>query len=240
MARGYPARAVGYLERIYRASEDENRRDILRAMPPRPGARLLDLGCGNGEFTAEVGRHIGAGELCGIEFVEEFAERAREQGVDAVSADLGARLPHDDASFDVIHSNQVIEHLPRTDSFLKEIRRLLRPGGYAVVSTNNLASWHNIVFLTLGWQPSPAHVSDEAIVGNPMMVYDEVQVEHPGQTHMRVFTGRALAELAAFHGLKPEAQLASGYYPLPPRVARLFARLDPRHGAFLIQRYSPA
>jgi SAM-dependent methyltransferase len=226
-----------YLERIFYATEDENRRAILAAMPRRPGGRLLDLGCGDGAWTMGVARHVGAGDILGVEFVEDFAQLAREAGVDAVVADLGGRLPYDDASIDVVHSNQVIEHLPRTDNFLREIARILAPEGYAVVSTNNLSSWHNIVSLSLGWQPTPCHVSDEAILGNPATFNEGVEALTPGQTHLRVFTGRALAELAALHGLSVDYKGAAGYYPFPATLARGLARVDPIHGAFLIQRY---
>jgi SAM-dependent methyltransferase len=229
-----------YLERNFKATEDENRHAILQAMPPRPGARLLDLGCGDGGWTMTVARHVGAADVRGVEFVEDFAEEACRVGVEAVVADLSSRLPYDDGSIDVIHSNQVIEHLPRTDNFLSEISRVLTPGGYAVVSTNNLSSWHNVVSLVLGWQPTPCHVSDEAILGNPATFNEGAAAPTPGQTHLRVFTGRALAALAAHHGLEVEYQGAAGYYPLPPRVARMVARVDPVHGAFLVQRYRPA
>jgi SAM-dependent methyltransferase len=228
-----------YLNHVFRATEDENRRAILRAMPRQPGAQLLDLGCGDGAWTMEVARHIGAGSVLGVEFVEAFAEVARQSGVEAVVADLGGRLPYEDASIDVIHSNQVIEHLPGTDNFLGEIARLLAPGGYAVVSTNNLSSWHNVISLSLGWQPTPCHVSDEAILGNPATFNEGAEAPTPGQTHLRVFTGRALAELAAHHGLTVDYRGAAGYYPFPATVARALARVDPVHGAFLVQRYRP-
>lgn len=68
-------------------------------------------------------------------------------------ADLDAPLPFEDGAFDLVVSNQVLEHLVDTDLFVSEIRRLLRPGGVAVVSTENLASWHNVAALVLGWQP---------------------------------------------------------------------------------------
>jgi SAM-dependent methyltransferase len=228
---------MGYLESNFRLTEDENRRVIVSAMPRRPGATLLDLGCGDGRWTMEVARQVGAARVLGVELVGEFAEAARAAGVEVVGADLGGELPYDDASVDVIHSNQVIEHLPRTDNFMREIARILSPGGYAVVSTNNLSSWHNIASLVLGWQPTPCHVSDETILGNPATFNEGAASITGGQTHLRVFTGRALAALATFHGLTVELQLAAGYYPLPPRLARPFARFDRRHGAFLVQRY---
>jgi SAM-dependent methyltransferase len=230
---------VSYLERLFRATEDENRRVILSAMPPRPGATLLDLGCGDGGWTMKVAAHVRADRVLGVEFIEEFAEAARRAGVDVVGADLSERLPLEAGSVDVVHSNQVIEHLPRTDAFMREIARVLRPGGYAVVSTNNLSSWHNIVSLMLGWQPTPCHVSDEVIIGNPGNFVEGMESYSPGQTHLRVFTGRALAGLASHHGLRAEARLGAGYYPLLPGVARALARLDPVHAAFLVQRYVP-
>ena len=223
-------------ERIFRTAEEENRRAILAACRPRPGARLLDLGCGDGEFTMRVAKRVGAGEVHGVELFPDIAAMARERGVTVTETSLGERLPYDDASFDAIHSNQVIEHLPFTDHFLKEIRRLLRPDGYAVVSTNNLASWHNVVSLVLGWQPTPVHVSDEVHIGNPANFIEGVPGAH-GQNHLRVFTGRALAGLAEFHGLRVELSRTAGYYPLMERGSRVMNRLDPLHGAFLVQRY---
>jgi SAM-dependent methyltransferase len=229
---------LDYLERLFRATEDENRRVILSAMPPRPGATLLDLGCGDGAWTMKVAAHTRADRVLGVEFIEEFADRAARAGVEIVGADLGERLPLADGSIDVVHSNQVIEHVPKTDAFMREIARVLRPGGYALVSTNNLSSWHNIVSLMLGWQPPPCHVSDELIVGNPGNIVEGMESYSPGQTHLRIFTGRALAGLASHHGLRLEAKLAAGYYPVPVRIARLLARLDPLHAAFLVQRYA--
>jgi SAM-dependent methyltransferase len=230
---------VSYVERLFRATEECNRRAILAAVKPIPGGRMLDLGCADGTFTVQVARRARAAEVHGIEFLEATATHARTLGVQAVVADLAERLPYDDASFDLVHSNQVIEHLPRTDVFLREIRRVLRPGGHAVISTNNLSSWHNVVSLALGWQPTPCHVSDLVVVGNPSNAYDGWEQPTDGQHHMRVFTGRALAELAAYHGLALDLDRTAGYYPLPAPVARVATRMDRRHGAFLVQRFVP-
>lgn len=72
-------------------------------------------------------------------------------------------------SIDVVFSNQVIEHLYETDKFISEIYRILKPGGYAVISTENLSSWHNIFALILGWQPfSLSNISSlRSSIGNP-------------------------------------------------------------------------
>jgi SAM-dependent methyltransferase len=197
---------------------------------------LLDLGCNDGAFTIELAGAIGAAESHGVEFVSSLAAQATARGVEVVSHDLNEPLPYEDASFDVVHSNQVIEHLEKTDVFVKEIRRVLKPGGYALVSTNNLASWHNVFSLLLGLQPMPCHVSDDVVLGNR---FDPKRgQEHPekGFTHLRVFAYDGLKELLQLHGLAIDELVTSGYYPLPPRVADVFCRLDRRHGAFLIAR----
>lgn len=228
---------MSYLERLFRATEEENRRTILAAVQPIDGGRMLDLGCASGHFTVEIARRARAAEVHGVEFVEDWAADARARGVEVVATDLGERLPYDDASFHLVHSNQVIEHLPRTDTFLREIRRVLRPDGHAIISTNNLASWHNVLSLALGWQPTPCHVSDYVVVGNPGNEYDRWEQPMFGQQHLRIFTGRALAELAAYHGLALDLDRTAGYYPLPAPAARALTRIDRRHGAFLVQRY---
>jgi SAM-dependent methyltransferase len=229
---------VPFLERLFQRTDELNRKTILDAMRPAPGGRLLDLGCGDGQFTVQLARRSGVASMNGVEGLPERARLARAAGVEVVVSDLEGRLPFADDSFDVVHSNQVIEHLSTTDLFLSEIRRVLVPSGFAVISTNNLASWHNVMSLVLGWQPLPCCVSDEFVTGNPV---------HPGEGgplrvkhHLRVFTGRALRDLAAHHGLALELDAPNGYYPLPPSAARVAARLDRRHSVYLVQRFVPA
>jgi SAM-dependent methyltransferase len=224
----------GYLERVFRASEVENQRAVLRLLPAGRGGDLLDLGTNSGEFTLEVAARLGARRVVGVELIDGHADDARTRGVEIVEGDIDDGLPFDDAAFDTVHANQVIEHVRRTDSFLREITRVLRPGGLALISTNNLSSWHNIGSLALGFQPTPAHVSDELIVGNPLDPLRGQPHEDLGQTHLRLFTGRALVELCAVHGLELVELRTSGYYPLPPRVGRIVTRIDRLHGAFLL------
>lgn len=224
----------GYLARVFRATEEENRRQILRALPKGHGGRLLDVGLHTGEFTLRVAERLGAREVHGVELIEEHAAAARRRGIEVEVADIENGLPFPDETFDVVHANQVIEHLRNTDLLVAEIRRVLRPGGIACISTNNLSSWHNIGSLVLGYQPFPMHVSDARILGNPLNPEDGQAHVDGGRVHVRVFTGRALAELCAHHGLSPDQIRSAGYYPLPPALGRIAARMDRRHGAFLV------
>jgi SAM-dependent methyltransferase len=200
---------------------------------------VLDLGTHRGDFTVRLAEHLGAESVSGIELIERHAAVARSRGIDVAIGDLDEGIPFPSESFDVVHANQVIEHVRRTDVLLREVRRVLRPDGMALISTNNLSSWHNVVSLGLGMQPMPMHVSDEIIVGNPLNPEHRWGHRDRGRTHLRLFTARALAELAGYHGLGVESIRAVGYYPLPPLLARLATRVDPVHGAFLVGVFRP-
>jgi SAM-dependent methyltransferase len=230
---------MGYLSRVFRNSEEANRRAVLKALPARSGGRVLDLGTHRGDFTVRLAEHLGAESVSGIELIERHAAVARSRGIDVAIGDLDEGIPFPSESFDVVHANQVIEHVRRTDVLLREVRRVLRPDGRALISTNNLSSWHNVVSLGLGMQPMPMHVSDEIIVGNPLNPEHRWGHRDRGRTHLRLFTARALAELAGYHGLGVESIRAVGYYPLPPLLARLATRVDPVHGAFLVGVFRP-
>ena len=233
--QGLRGRLSARLAGVFEASEDENRRvilDLIAAGPPR--ARLVDLGCFNGAFTVDLAAAARAREIVGVEWLPQHATAARVRGIQVVEADLNGPMPFPDASFDLVHSNQLIEHLRGTDAFLREAGRICAPGGRIVISTNNLSSWHNVGALMLGMQPLPLHVSDEIHVGNPFDPRRGRPHADVGQTHLRVFTTRALRELAQAHGLRVTAARLNGYYPLPPALARGAARIDPLHAAFIV------
>jgi SAM-dependent methyltransferase len=223
-------------ESIYVRAAEENRRAIVGMMEPRPGCVLLDVGCADGTYTVPLIQRVQPRLTIGLELADQFIDAARAKGIDVRQTDITERWPLEDSSVDVVHSNQVIEHVSATDHFMREIRRLLSPEGYAVVSTNNLSSWHNVIALIFGWQPLPCHVSDEAVVGNPLALEEQRYGERIHR-HLRLFTGRALSALAREHGLEVESAVGSGYYPLGPRASRVMARLDPTHAAYIVQRY---
>jgi SAM-dependent methyltransferase len=206
----------------------ENIKSALRAVAPVE--IMLDLGCDDGALTLEFGEAVGASRLIGAEVVEERAELARARGIDVVVTSLNDVLPIDSGTADVVVSNQVIEHLSDTDRFVEEAYRVLRPGGTAVISTENLASWHNVGSLVFGWQPfSLTNVSSRSGgLGNPIAVHRGASFAKAWE-HLRVFAYRGLHELFELHGFDVQDVLGAGYYPLPARVGR---RL-PRHAAFL-------
>lgn len=101
------------------------------------GLELVDLGCGTGRHALRLA--AAGARVTALDFSEGMLARARERSgaarVRFVSHDLAERLPFADASFDRAVSGLVLEHLPDLARFFGEVRRVLRPGGRALVST---------------------------------------------------------------------------------------------------------
>jgi SAM-dependent methyltransferase len=101
----------------------------------RPGARVLDVGCGPGTISIDLARHVGPGTVLGIDREEQPLGEARtaaaEAGVANVSFEVGDvyELAFEDASFDVVHAHQVLQHLREPVAALAEMRRVCRPEG---------------------------------------------------------------------------------------------------------------
>jgi SAM-dependent methyltransferase len=220
------------MTRLWEAAERDYRARLLDSMPAGFSGVLLDLGCDDGTWTEELRRRLGItrDRVEGLEIVPERAQLARARGFDVRLGDLDGRWPFDDASVELVHANQVIEHVHRLDHFAGEVKRVLRPGGRAVVCTENLASWHNVAALALGYQPfSLTNVSSVRPIGNRFALHAG---ESPGASswqHVHVLTLTGLRDLFDAHGFVVEEAWASGYHPFPGRLARV----DPRHGHFI-------
>ena len=225
-----------FLLQLNKSTDAENKRVILSLLERDSSAKIIDLGCQYGDITKELGKRIGSTQLYGVDIIEETIQQAEKNGVKVYRGDLNNPLPINDEAFDVVHASQVIEHIYRTDTFVKEIYRILRWGGYAVITTPNLAALHNMLPLILGMQPISADVSNEIHVGNRFSPYHGVKRKSEFIHHLRVFTYSALKELFEYHGFKVERIVGVGYYPFPVNIARILSRIDPRHGAYLTMK----
>lgn len=156
---------------------------------------------------------------------------ARDRGIDVQVTSLEDPLPFANASFDLVHSNQVIEHVADVDVFVSETARILKPGGWAIISTENAASWHNVFAAAMGWQIfSLTNVSTRQLgLGNPLAPHRGEAGMAPSWRHKTILSYRGLAELAGVHGLTPRGMSGAGYYPLPAS----FGQVDPRHAHFI-------
>jgi len=100
------------------------------------GKRVLEVGCGQGTVLNHLARR--GAVMCGVDMsmvsIERTRAGARELGhhVDVAQADAES-LPFPDASFDAVVSFGVLHHTPDTAESVREVRRVLKPGGLAIV-----------------------------------------------------------------------------------------------------------
>jgi SAM-dependent methyltransferase len=113
------------------------------------GQRVLEIGTGRGTLLHELRtRGLDAvGVETSAERLEEAAARFPGLPIERVS---GVRLPFPDASFDLVLSFDVFEHIPDSDAHLVEVRRVLKPGGWYLLQTPN--KWSNTLFETIRWR----------------------------------------------------------------------------------------
>jgi ubiquinone/menaquinone biosynthesis C-methylase UbiE len=95
--------------------------------------RVLEVGCGMGEFAERVRRETGA-EVVATDLSPRMVELTRERGIDASVADV-EELPFADGEFDCAAANWMLYHVADLDRALAELRRVLRPGGVLVATT---------------------------------------------------------------------------------------------------------
>ncbi len=124
-----------------RGRERAFREDLLDLVAPRPGEAVLDVGCGTGSLAIAAKRDVGpTGTVHGVDASPQMLARAAKKarraglGVEFTSAPAQA-LPFPDARFDVVLSTIMLHHLPRPGraACLREIRRVLKPGGRVLV-----------------------------------------------------------------------------------------------------------
>ena len=121
----------------------------------RAGMDLLDVGCGPASITADLAERVAPGRVVALDAAAGALEAARatlrERGlseqVELTSGDVMA-LPFEDASFDVVHAHQVLQHLADPVGALAEMRRVTRPGGMVAV--------RDAVYSAMTWFPEPA------------------------------------------------------------------------------------
>jgi len=228
-----------YLFKLEVQAEEENRLNILKLLPDIKGQlNILDLGCDDGSWTVRLGEKYKNPSLYGVEVVSEGIRKAKDRGISIKSFDLNNKFDFEDNFFDIVHSNQVIEHLYDTDNFISEVYRILKPGGCFIVSTPSLSSWHNIFSLLLGYQPFDlANISLKGNIGNPLSFWSETETnnsKNKSWQHVRLFTPYSLKKFLKIYDFKDFTVLTSGYYPLPG----MFARFDKKHSHYFVIRAS--
>ncbi|GAA3236894.1 bifunctional 3-demethylubiquinone 3-O-methyltransferase/2-octaprenyl-6-hydroxy phenol methylase [Pseudonocardia petroleophila] len=112
----------------------------------RPGAVLVDLGCGAGLLAPHV---AGKGyHHVGVDLTASALRQAREHGVTAVRGDV-AHVPLADGCADVVAAGEILEHVTDLPAVVAQACRLLRPGGLLVIDTIAATALARVVAVTL-------------------------------------------------------------------------------------------
>jgi SAM-dependent methyltransferase len=107
--------------------------DVVRHF--RPSTRLLDVGCG----AAWLGDHFN--DYTGIDVSPEAVEAARARGLDVRDANVEEPLPFDDACFEGVVLKDVLEHVTDPVPLVREVHRVLQPGGRVFASSPDAQRW---------------------------------------------------------------------------------------------------
>lgn len=177
----------------------------LRALDLPTGSRVLDAPCGAGGLSLALGR---AGfEVTALD-LEPTAGPPRLERL--VLADLNGRLPFVDARFDVVVSTEGLEHLEHAFGFLREARRVLRPGGRLLLTTPNTLSLRSRVrFFGSGFYHTDPRPLDESR-RHPL---HHIGLRTYPELRYMLHTGGFRLQLVAPTHVKPVSYL---YAPLAP------------------------
>ncbi|TGM44528.1 class I SAM-dependent methyltransferase [Leptospira biflexa] len=126
----YPGKLVSYL---------------FQSFNLKPGLKILEPGCGRGEFLLNF-KKMGL-DCVGVDLSKEAKQYLATQQIPVhiCNADL-EKLPFKDNTFDVIYNKSFLEHLRNPDFFLKEARRVLKPGGIIICLVPDWESNYKIYF----------------------------------------------------------------------------------------------
>jgi 2-polyprenyl-3-methyl-5-hydroxy-6-metoxy-1,4-benzoquinol methylase len=170
----------------------------------RAGERVLDVGCGEGRFAAELA--AAGAQVVGLDVAAEPLRRARERDPELDLRQMPAEgaWPLPDASFDAVWAGEVIEHVADTAGWLSELRRVLRSGGSVLLSTPEHGHLQR-----LRWALAPRAFEAH---------FD------PRADHLRFYTRRTLSELLEDFGFRDVSVRRAGGPPGERRALLASAR----------------
>lgn len=122
---------------------------VIALLDPKPGERILDLGCGDGALTRKIASY--GAEVVGVDGSASLAAAARSQGLDARV--MNAEALEFEGEFDGVFSNAALHWMRDQDAVLRGVRRALKPGGRFVAEMGghgNIAAIRVALLAVLG------------------------------------------------------------------------------------------
>ncbi len=190
---------------VWRAGQ-ERRLALVQHYVPLNGKRVLDMGCGLGMYThafQQCGARAGGVE---VEYLRAVEAKTRAAWV---SQSVGEHLPFASQQFDVVFSNEVLEHVTDDRACAREMVRVTRPGGFIVLFVPNRL----YPFETHG-----IYWKGQYYFGNkPLVNWLPDPWRNRLAPHVRAYTGGGLRRL--FAGLPVKVKLLTQVYPGYDKVA---------------------
>lgn len=146
----------------------------------RPHSPVLEVGCGDASFTKELVKYSPDVTAIDISAAQIAENRRRFGGITFLQHDVAAPFPFPDDSFAVIWCSEVLEHLFDPAFALREMHRIMRPGGQLLVTVPYHGRFKNVLIALFKW--------DEHFV--------------PSNPHIRFYTKRTLGNLAFQAGFR--------------------------------------
>jgi ubiquinone/menaquinone biosynthesis C-methylase UbiE len=174
--------------------------DILKGLPSLD--RVADIGCRTGGQAAYYRDQAGIREMHGFEISSVPLLEAQKKGIIGHEWISGiSPCPVEDNYFDAVIAGDLIEHLMDTDVFLDELYRVIRPGGFLIITTPNIAWWRNRVRLLMGKVP--------ANIGS--VSFNHARDRGVDKKHLRVSVANEWTYLFEQHGLEMVSTLGYHY-----------------------------
>jgi SAM-dependent methyltransferase len=199
----------------------------IDAVAERAPARVLDVGCGTGDYSERVAREAGV-NVVALDLSARMTALAHARGLRAVTGGIES-LPFADASFDCVLASRVLYHVPHLDAGLAEIARTLRPGGTLVAvtyGTNHL----NELWALVGTSPIAATFTAENGAALLRRRFDAVERRDVTGT-ARFASASAILGCLAAYGEFSDVDLRARLANAPPGLDASY-----RHTIFVARR----
>lgn len=162
-----------------------SRSRLKRVLEPRPGERILEIGPGTGYYTLHLAEWVGTGEVeildVQSEMLEHTMRKVHSHGLTNVSSTQAdaADLPHADGSFDAAVLVTVFGEIPDGDAALREVRRVLKPGGRLIVGEIAVGDPHFSRLSTLRARAESAGLALDGHSGLPLAYFARFNTARP-------------------------------------------------------------
>lgn len=173
---------------------------------------LLDIGCGDGFFTVQLGERLKITNLLGVDIAEKAVGLAKKRGINARRVDIDLNnLPFKSKSCDMVFSGSLIELIADPDHLLLEIHRVLADGGFCIITVPNMCAWGSRLAVLLGFLPYYFRVSTRYDLGK--MFTKPIEGRSTG--FIRLQSLYSFRELVRLYGFKVEMVYGAAAAGLP-------------------------